>query len=117
LVDYFAIDIKTSPNRYHELHNHPVAIEKLRQTVMLLQTAQVEVEYRTTCIPYLVAETEIDAMGELLRGAPEWVLQQYVPAHAMVEEWQQFDVYEAEQLHVLADRARQYVEQVQVRGI
>jgi len=117
LVDYYAIDIKTSPNRYHELHKYPVDVEKLRQTVTLLQTATVEVEYRTTCIPYLVAEAEIDAMGELLQGASEWVLQQYVPAHAMVAEWQQFDVYEPEQLHKLAELAGQYVEQVQVRGV
>ena len=60
---------------------------------------------------------EVDEMGELLQGAPLWVLQQYVPLHAMVEEWQQFDVYQPEQLHALAARAGQYVDQVQVRGI
>ena len=117
LVDYFAIDIKTSLNRYNELHTMPVATEALTETVAILKQASVEVEFRTTCIPNLVADTEIDAMGELLQGAPLWVLQQYVPLHAMVEEWQEFDVYRPEQLYVFADRARQYVDQVQVRGI
>lgn len=117
LVDYFAIDIKTSLSRYNELHTMPVATEKLRKTVAILKQAPVEVEFRTTCIPHLVTEVEIDEMGALLQGVPLWVLQQYVPLHAMVEEWQQFDVYRSEQLHALADRARQYVDQVQVRGI
>jgi len=117
LVDYVAVDIKTSLNRYNELHTQPVVTELLRETVAILKQASVEVEFRTTCIPHLVAEAEIDAMGELLRGASLWVLQQYVPLHAMVEEWQHFDVYRPEQLYELAEQAGKYVDQVQVRGV
>ena len=117
LVDYFAIDIKTSLDRYNELHTMPVATEKLRKTVKILKQAPVEVEFRTTCIPHLVAKAEVDKMGELLQGVPLWVLQQYVPLHAMVEEWQQFDIYQPQQLYLLAEQAGKYVDQVQVRGI
>ncbi len=117
LVDYFAIDIKTSLNRYNELHTMPVITEALSETVAILKQTSVEVEFRTTCIPHLVTEIEIDLMGELLQDASLWVLQQYVPLHAMVEEWQSFDVYRPEQLYALADRAGQYARQVQVRGI
>ena len=117
LVDYFAIDIKTSFSRYNELHTMPVETEALRETVALLKQASVEVEFRTTCIPRLVAEAEIDEIGELLQGASLWVLQQFVPFHAMVEEWRQCDIYQPQQLYVLADQAGQYVDQVQVRGV
>ena len=117
LVDYYAIDIKTSLSRYNELHTMPVATEALRQTVTILKQAPVEVEFRTTCIPHLVAEAEVAEMGELLQGAPLWVLQQYVPMHAMIEEWQQYDAYEPEQLYALAEQAEKYVDQIQVRGI
>jgi pyruvate formate lyase activating enzyme len=117
LVDYFAIDIKTSLSRYNELHTIPVATEALRETVKILKKAPVEVEFRTTCIPHLVAEAEVDGMGQLLHGAPLWVFQQYVPLHAMVEELQQYDVYRPEQLYALAERAKGYVDQIQVRGI
>jgi pyruvate formate lyase activating enzyme len=117
LVDYFAIDIKTSLSRYNELHTMPVMTDSLRKTVAILKQASVEVEFRTTCIPYLVNEVEIDEIGEFLQSAPFWVLQQYVPLHAMLDEWQQFDVYRPEQLYALAERAKKYVDQVQVRGI
>ena len=69
------------------------------------------------CILHLVAEAEIDAIGELLQGTSLWVLQQYVPLHAMVEEWQELEVYRPEQLYILADRAGGYIDQVQIRGI
>ena len=117
LVDYVAVDIKTSLNRYGELHTAPVKTGALRRTVELLKKAEVESEFRTTCIPHLVGEKEIDEIGELLNGAPLWVLQQYVPAHAMIEEWQQYATYEPQQLLALSERAKPYVEQVQVRGI
>jgi len=117
LVDYYAIDIKTSLSRYNELHTQPVRTEALVETVQILKQADVEVEFRTTCIPHLVTETEIDEMGELLQGVPLWVLQQFVPMHAMVEEWQTFDMYRPEQLYALADRAGKFVDRVEVRGL
>jgi hypothetical protein len=45
------------------------------------------------------------------------VLQQFVPMHAMVEEWQTFDMYRPEQLYTLAEQAQPFVERVEVRGL
>lgn len=117
LIDYIAVDIKTSLERYDELHTQPVRTEALRETVALLAEADVEAEYRTTCIPGLVGDEEIDAIGRLIEGAPLWVLQQYVAEHAMFEEWQQFDSYQPDQLRAMAVKAEGYVKQLQVRGL
>ncbi|MBN1959046.1 MAG: anaerobic ribonucleoside-triphosphate reductase activating protein [Desulfuromonadales bacterium] len=118
LVDYYAVDIKTSLNRYGELHTAPVNVNALGRTVELLKQAEkIEVEFRTTCIPHLVAEKEIDEIGGLLKDAPLWVLQQYVPEHAMIADWQEYTAYEPERLRALAVKAEAYVDQVQVRGI
>lgn len=117
LLDYISVDIKTSPQRYSELHSVTVEPGGLIETIDLLRNADIEVEYRTTCIPNLVTEQEIDAIGVLLRGAPLWVLQQYVAQHAMFEQWQQLEAYPATQLQQFAAKAQQYVQQVQLRGI
>lgn len=118
LVDYVAVDIKTRPERYGELHSAgEVGTGALRQTVELLRTAEVETEYRTTCMPRLVGAPEIDAIGDLLNGAPLWVLQQYAREHAMCADWHSEDVYTPEQLRGLAGRAADYVTEVQVRGL
>lgn len=117
LLDYVAVDIKTSLERYDELHIMPVDTDALRRTVDLLRKSEIETEFRTTCIPHLVGDVEIEQMGELLKGVSCWVLQQYVPDHAMIDEWQQFDAYPASQLQAFAEQAKGYVDQVQVRGI
>lgn len=117
LVDYVAVDLKTSLSRYPELHQAPVDATGLVETVALLRAAAVEVEYRTTCLPGLVTAGEIDAIGELLEGARLWVLQQYIPRHAMDETWQQMEPYPRQTLIEFADRAGRYAEQIQLRGI
>lgn len=117
LLDYVAIDVKTSLARYGELHSGPVNVTALRETVRLLKEAEVETEFRTTCIPGLVDEAEIEDIGYLLSGAGLWVLQQYVPEHAMAEEWRQFTAYPPERLQALAEQAGAYVAKVQIRGL
>lgn len=117
LVDYLAIDIKTSLPRYQELHSRPIAVEQLRRTVELLKTAPVEVEFRTTCVPDLVGAEEIAAIGELLQGVAFWVLQQYVAGHALEPDWQQREASPPELLQAFARQAEAYVQRVQVRGI
>ncbi len=117
LVDYLAIDIKTSPQRYQELHTHPVPIGRLRDSVALAKQASIVVEFRTTCVPQLVGEAEIEAIAELLAGAPLWVLQQYAPGHALEPDWQHLDPYPPEQLEKFAARGEQSVERLVLRGI
>ncbi len=117
LIDYLAIDLKTSPQRYQQLHHFPVPTAPLLETIKLAKQAPVEVEFRTTCVPQLVGDREIDQLGELLQGAPLWVLQQYRPEHAMDAEWRELSAYPLECLEQLGRRAEQYVARVQLRGL
>jgi len=117
LIDYLAIDLKTIPERYSELHPQPVATSNLLQTIELAKNAAIEVEFRTTCVPQLVGELEIDSLGKLLSGAPLWVLQQFVPEHSLQPEWQEREAYSASQLEELASRAGGYADRVMLRGL
>jgi len=117
LLDYLAIDIKTTPQRYGELHPQPVATAALQRCVELAKGADIEVEFRTTCVPQLVDSAEIDQLGELLRGARLWVLQQFIPGHSLQSDWQQHATYTPGQLEELSCRAENYVDRVQLRGI
>ena len=117
LVDLVALDLKTAPARYGELHTGPVAIEGLAKTVRLLMDGPVDCEFRTTCMPGLVSEAEIRELGELIRGAERWMLQQYVPRNALAESAQAVEPYNAEQIETLAVIARQYVDEVGIRGL
>ncbi|MBE0599004.1 MAG: anaerobic ribonucleoside-triphosphate reductase activating protein, partial [Desulfuromonadales bacterium] len=72
LVDHIALDLKTAPQRYGELHPGPIDPSALRRSIDLVLAAGVEYELRTTCVPGLVEESDIRALGELARGARKW---------------------------------------------
>jgi pyruvate formate lyase activating enzyme len=117
LVDYLAIDLKTDPGRYPELHTAAVSPEKLIATIQRCGRAQVELEYRTTCVPGWVDEEVIMALGALVDGAPLWVFQQYHPEHALCATARAAAPYPAERIRSLAELAGRYVQRVKVRGI
>jgi pyruvate formate lyase activating enzyme len=117
LADRIALDLKTAPARYVELHDGPVEAGALLESIALLQEGGVEVEYRTTCVPGLVGPEELLQLGALIQGAPNWVLQQFVPRYCMDPAWREVSPYTDEQLEALAEVARQYVPQVTLRGL
>jgi len=117
LVDYLAIDLKTVPDRYAELHSGQVDRNVLDASIRLAMAAPVTVEFRTTCVPGIVDAPDIHALGQLIRGAPRWALQQYHPASALDPTWRRVTPYPAEKIAELAAIARQYVKDVVVRGV
>lgn len=117
LIDYVALDLKTAPVRYGELHGGPVDASGLQRSVRLLLAGAVDYELRTTCVPHLVEEADIRALGELVRGARRWVLQQFVPGHSLAEALRSIEPHPAETIRAFAAVAGGYVEEVAVRGL
>lgn len=117
LVDSLAIDLKTTPRRYGELHRGPVAADALVASIRLALEAPVAVEFRTTCVPGIVGPAEIEDLGELVRGAGRWALQQYHPAPALDPAWQELDPYPPARIIEMSEIARKYVGEVVVRGV
>jgi len=117
LVDYLAIDLKTTPERYRELHSGNVFPEHLLETLRACIGAPVEMEYRTTCVPGWVDEDVIARLGELIAGAPLWALQQYHPEHALCETARDTGSYPPERIQSFADLAGRFVQRVVVRGV
>jgi pyruvate formate lyase activating enzyme len=117
LLDYLAIDLKTIPQRYSELHSQPVASAGLLRTIELAKAASIEVEFRTTCVPQLIDRQAIAELGGLLRGAQLWVLQQFVPGQALAADWQVMPAYAPRRVEEFAELAEEYVDRVAVRGL
>ncbi len=117
LVDYLAIDIKTSPARYGELHTAPVDSEALMRSIATVKKAKVDYEFRTTCVPGFVEEADIRNMGEALSGARCWVLQQFVPRYALSPQVQLLEPHSPEEIERMAALAECYVDEVQIRGL
>lgn len=117
LVDYIALDLKTALPRYGELDSRPVDPDALEQSLGLLRKGTVDSELRTTCVPGFVTEQDLHQLGTSIRGARHWVLQQFVPDHALGESCRTLTPYSTERIRQLAGIAAGYVERVSLRGL
>ena len=118
LIDSVALDLKTAPERYAELGGRPEDTANLRESISLvLELPETARELRTTCVPGLVTECEIDSIGELIQGASIWFLQQFAAEHAMEEAWRLKESYSRETMLHLAEQAQRHVPDVRLRGV
>jgi pyruvate formate lyase activating enzyme len=76
-VDYVALDVKTSLEKYARLGAGSTA--ELLRTIEILKTGKMGYEFRTTLVPSFVEDEDIPKMGELMKGAGTIVFQQFVP--------------------------------------
>ena len=78
LIDYVAMDIKTSLQNYPLLTgvSHP-DINKIRQSAQWLLAGSIPFEFRTTVVRELHSDEDFIEIGRWLAGAPQYYLQVY----------------------------------------
>lgn len=75
LVDYVALDFKTSPERYPELGGR---WEPVAQTISILVEKGIPHEMRLTMVPYFIGRKDLRAMAPWLKRASRVVLQRFL---------------------------------------
>ncbi len=122
LLDYVAMDIKNSPDRYGETVGVPnMSLEKIEESVRYLLTDKVDYEFRTTVAEELHNGASFVAMGQWLQGlspakkTKRLFIQPYVDRDTVLLGG--LHTPTAEALHEMADSAAPFVESVQIRGL
>jgi pyruvate formate lyase activating enzyme len=87
LLDYIAMDIKGPLHRYDKVCRVNVDKEEISNSIRIILGASVDYEFRTTLVQDLLTEEDILAMGDLVRGARLFVLQNFVPSKTLDERY------------------------------
>jgi pyruvate formate lyase activating enzyme len=77
LVDYVAMDVKTNWQRYSELTQVDVDVQRLQESVELILSSGIDHEFRTTVVPGLVGIDEVEEIAAAIRGARRYYLQAF----------------------------------------
>jgi pyruvate formate lyase activating enzyme len=112
-LDYVAVDLKTSLNKYRSLGAESTT--ELIRTIDILKMGKVEYEFRTTVVPGFVETSDIHSMTELVKGAKTWALQQFVPGDTLDRELETVKPYPLETIDRYAETLRTFVDQVLLR--
>ncbi|MFH0852362.1 MAG: anaerobic ribonucleoside-triphosphate reductase activating protein, partial [bacterium] len=82
LVDYVAMDIKAPLERYHEIVNADVDLEKIHESTQLVR-ALPDYEFRTTVIPDFHKKEDFLSIARWLDGSKRYYLQQFKPENTL----------------------------------
>lgn len=81
LVDYIAMDIKATPNRYREVVGVKVLLSKIKESVRIIMQSRkmrdgkIDYEFRTTVFPEFFGEEDAREIGKWVKEAQRYVLQ------------------------------------------
>ena len=115
LVDYVAMDIKNSKEKYALTAGADVDIDKISKSVDILMTSGVEYEFRTTVVRELHSPDDINSIGKWIAGAQRYFLQSFIDSGELIGDG--YSAHTPQDMGALLDIAKQYVPSAALRGI
>ena len=121
LIDYVAMDIKNSPDRYFEsignskfeIRNSKL-IENVEASASILMQGLVDFEFRTTLTRELHSAEDMEKIGKWIGGAEKYFLQTYRDEGDLIEGG--FTAYNREETEALLEIVRKYLPNAEIRG-
>ena len=115
-MDYVAMDIKNSRENYPQTVGVPdFDTAPVEESVRLLRAGSVSCEFRTTLVRELHSLQDLTAIGQWLRGAPHYYLQNFVDSGGLIQSG--FHGFTAGEMARFAAAVRPFFGQVSLRGV
>ena len=115
LLDYVAMDIKNSPEKYDITAGVKVDIDLIDRSVQLLKQGNIAYEFRTTIVKELHTTNDIDKIGQWIQGAQKYYLQQFKDSgNILCKGYSACSKAEMEDLVIIA---KKYVPSSTLRGV
>lgn len=115
LIDYVAMDIKSSPEGYSRAAGVDVDLDRIKESVALIQSGAVQGEFRTTVARGAVLPSDMEGIGKLIEGAERYFLQGFVDSGDILGEG--MGAYSKEEMEEMLKTVQKYVPSAQLRGI
>ncbi|MFA6636455.1 MAG: anaerobic ribonucleoside-triphosphate reductase activating protein [Candidatus Omnitrophota bacterium] len=116
LLDYVAVDVKTSFLKYDLVSPDERAGDAAKESVKICLGADIPYEFRTTCVPGIVEKPDFHAIGEAVKGARKYCLQQFRPGITYDRMFGKVEPFSPNEVKCFADILSGYVEEVELRG-
>ena len=114
LVDYVAMDIKNSPEKYSLTAGVTCDMEKIGKSVELLLSDKVDYEFRTTVVKELHKKEDFIAISEWIKGAKRFFLQTFEDSGDLIGSG--FSAYSREESEAILRQILPNVPNAQIRS-
>ena len=114
LIDYVAMDIKTSLNQYENVAKRKVNIENIKKSISLLLENKIDYEFRTTLVKQYHDFDVIKDIANDIKGAKKYYLQKFVYREGVINNsLQEIDINSVKEYITYL---KQYISIVEIRG-
>ncbi|MBN2111940.1 anaerobic ribonucleoside-triphosphate reductase activating protein [Candidatus Woesearchaeota archaeon] len=118
LADYIAMDIKAPLDKYEEVVRAKVNADAIQRTINLLMDSGIDYEFRTTVVPGLFEENDAEKIGEWLKGAKKFCIQQFRNSDKVLDpKYQNIAHYHIDKLEKFKTILKKYIKDVEIRGV
>ena len=116
LVDYVAMDIKSSLSFYSDACGIPkIDLSPIKESIAILKKGDCEYEFRTTAVSRFLNDDIVKDIGDLLNGADRYFLQGYVESEYVPDK--SLQPVSKEKLLQYRQELSSYIKCVELRGI
>ncbi len=115
LLDYVAMDIKNSKEKYAVTADNDAVLQNVEKSVALLLKNKVDYEFRTTVVASLHTAEDIEKICLWIKGAKKYFIQPFVNSGELVCD-SGFEAPNAEILKNMESVAQKYIKAAVLRG-
>ena len=116
LVDYVAMDIKNSPEKYSLTAGvSELDFSKISNSVEFLLSNSVDYEFRTTVVKELHSKEDFVSIGEWIKGAKRYFIQSFIDSGDILAGT--FSAYNKSELEEIEGLMQHFVKETQIRGV
>lgn len=108
LVDYVAVDVKSSPEKYDYATSVNDSFSKVKETINLLLSNKsgIEYEFRTTVVPKIVDKDDIFEIANIIKGCKKYALQQFKNDETIDPTFKDISPYQASFIESIAEELK-----------
>jgi len=117
LIDSIAMDIKAplTEEDYERITNTENFLKNVKESISLIMNSDLNYEFRTTVVPGMHSEKDIEEIAKYITDANLFVLQKFLPENALDVKLKKLKTQSDEEMQKLAEIAQKYVKNVKWR--
>lgn len=115
LVDYVAMDIKSSPDGYPAATGTDADVSAVSDSLSILRDSGIPFELRTTAVRGIHTEADFAAIGRWIGDVPAYFIQRFVDSGQLLGSG--CDAFSPEEMEHLLTTVRKYTPSAQLRGV
>ena len=115
LIDYVAMDIKNSPEKYSLTCGCDVNVDKVKESVSVIIESGIDHEFRTTTVREYHSTEDFEAIAQWLKGDSKYFIQHFEDSGNLIGE--NLSPLSKEEMTAFAESMRSKLPNVAIRGV